>query len=109
MNNDYNNQNYNNQYQNYDNGQYQVQNNNQQQMNYTQADAKSDKTKLIIGIVLLVAGWFVAGIICGTGAIIVSTQIKKKSAGKTVILVLGIIEIILTIIGVFAGALLNLA
>lgn len=120
MNNDYNNQNYNNQYQN-DNNQNQNYNNQnmnynnyynpQQPMNnnYTPEDAKSDQTKLIIGIVLLVAGWFFAGIICGTGAIIMSTQIKKKSAGKTVILVLGIIEIVLTIIGVFASLFLQLA
>lgn len=103
------NQNYNNQNQNYNNQPYNQQYNPQYPTNtYTQQDAESDKTKLILGIVFLVIGWFFAGIIFGSLAIVMSTQIKKKSGGKTAILVLGIIEIVFVVIGVIAGVLLAL-
>ena len=112
------NQNYNNQNPNYNNQPYNQQYNpqyNQQynpqypMNNYTQQDAESDKTKLILGIVFLVIGFFFSGLIFGTLAIVMSTQIKKKSGGKTALLVLGIIEIVLVIISlvaVFASLLL---
>ena len=113
--NDNNNYNYNNQNQNQNynnqsyNQQYNQQYNPQYPTNtYTQQDAESDKTKLILGIVFLVIGWFFAGIIFGSLAIVMSTQIKKKSGGKTAILVLGILEIVFVVIGVIAGVLLAL-
>ena len=100
------NMNYNNQNGNYDNNYYTPQNT---MYNYTPQDAEKDKKHKNLGIVFLVIGIFFAGIIFGSCAIAKSAQIKQKSTSKTVILVLGIVEIILTVMGIVANAFLNIA
>ena len=57
-----------------------------------------DKTKLTIAGLLLVVGWFFAGIICGSYAIILCNQVNKKSKIKTIISIGGILEVIVVVL-----------
>lgn len=59
---------------------------------------KEDKKKLIIAGSFLVAGWFVAGLICGIVSVCIAQSVTKKNVVKTIISILGSIEIIIMIL-----------
>ncbi len=76
-------------------------NSNNNQTNEGELTSK-ERNNIIIAAILEVVGIFFAGIPCAVGAIVLVQKIKRKNTSKTIIIVVGILEIFLVIISLFA-------